>query len=166
MERKSRLIFVENTKFIFRTNFAGLPDEKYGSKTRFANILIPEELAEELREEGYTIGETRPREGEEAGFVPKYFTRCIVNYDSDYAKANPPKIYLVETGKEPELLSKDNVGMIDNIYVLNVNATLEKGYLKRYERPVIYVKVMYVEHDENDDPWSETYRSDGQPIEE
>jgi hypothetical protein len=166
-ERRSNLVFLEDTKFIYRTNFAGLPDEKYGSTTRYGNILIPDhELAEELMEEGYPVKMTKPKEGEEEGFEPRYYVKAILNYDSEVAQQRPPKIYLVEGDKDPELLGPDNVGLIDQIYVMNVKATLEKSYSKRYDKYLFYVKVMYVEHDAEDDPWGDTYRSDGQPEED
>ena len=41
-DARDNKVFLENTRFIYRTNFAGLPDEKYGSTTRYANILIPD----------------------------------------------------------------------------------------------------------------------------
>ena len=73
---------------------------------------------------------------------------------------------MVEGNHEPELLDAESVGIIDNIYVLNVKATLEKSYSKRYDKHLLYVKVMYVEHDMEDDPWGESYRSAGQPGED
>ena len=166
-ERRNNLVFLENTRFIYRTNFAGLPDEKYGSTTRYGNILIPDpEIAQELADEGFSVKETRPKAGEEEGFEPKYYIKAILNYDSEVAQLRPPKVYLVEGKRDPELLDADNVGIIDNIYVLNVKATLEKSYSKRYDKRLLYVKVMYVEHDMEDDPWGDTYRSAGQPEEE
>ena len=159
-DRRNTLVFLENTRFIYRTNFAGLPDEKYGSTTRYGNIIIPDPLiAEDLMEEGYDVKQTRPKEGEEEGFVPKYYVKALLNYDSEVAQLRPPKVYLVEGNREPELLDPDSVGLIDNIYILNVKATLEKSYSKRYDRYLLYVKVMYVEHDMEDDPWGEGYRS-------
>lgn len=166
-DRRNTLVFLENTRFIYRTNFAGLPDEKFGSTTRYGNILIPDpEQAMELADEGFDVRETRPREGEEEGFEPRYYVKTILNYDSEVAKQRPPKVYLVEGNHEPELLDAESVGIIDNIYVLNVKATLEKSYSKRYDKHLLYVKVMYVEHDMEDDPWGESYRSAGQPEED
>ena len=161
-ERRNNLVFLENTRFIYRTNFAGAPDEKYASTTRYGNIIIPDpEIAEELVDEGYAVKETRPKQGEEEGFVPQFYVKAILNYDSEVAKNKPPKVYLVEHNFEPELLGPDNVGLIDEIYVLNVKATLEKSYSKRYDKKLLYVKVMYVEHDMLDDPWADGYRSAG-----
>lgn len=165
-ERRNKLIFLENTRFIFRTNFAGLPDEKYGSTTRYGNILIPDpEIAQELVDDGYLVKETKPREGEEAGFEPKYFTRIVLNYNSDYAKNNPPKVYLVE-GNKRTLLDEDSVGMIDHIYILNVKVSIEESFLKKFGKKVLYIKTMYIYHDTEDDPWAAEYEDAGQPEED
>lgn len=164
--RRNNLVFIDDTRFIFRTNFSGEPDPKFGNRQRNGNILIPEELADELADEGYDVRVTKPREGEEEGFIPRYFVKAILNYREDVDEREQPKVYLVEEGHDPELLDEETVGIIDNIYVLNVKATLAKTYLKKYDRKVLYIRVMYVEHDMQDDPWGETYRREGQPEEE
>ena len=154
--RPSRIVVVEDTKFIFKTNFEGNPDNdtKYHSKTRKGNILIPADLAKELADDGYNVKVTRPKEGEEEGFIPKYFVSITLNYDSELAQDRPPKVYLVSGNAKPRLLDRDTVKIIDNIYVTNVNVTLEKTYLKSYDRKVLYIRTMYVQQDVDDDPWA------------
>lgn len=167
MSEERRKIILEDTRFIFRTNFAGLPDEKYHSTTRYGNILIPDpEVAMELADEGYDVKQTRPHEGEEEGFEPRYYVKILLNYTSDIAKRRPPRVYLVEQDGYRRLLNEDTVGEVDAIYVLSVNVTLEKSYSKRYEKPLLYIRTMYVYHDEDDDPWDSNFRSAGQPEED
>ena len=158
-----RKVFLENTRFIYRTNFAGDPaNDKYGSSTRRGNIVIPtQEQADELVEMGCNVKQTQPRDGEEEGFEPTYYISAIINYDSDLAKERPPKIYLVSGNEPPRLLDRDSVGAIDKVYVVNVNATLEICHSKRYDRELAYVPVMYVEQDVADDPFAERY---GAPV--
>lgn len=165
-----KLVRIDNTKFIFRTNFSGDPanDPKYGSTTRKGNIIIPDEkLAMELMEEGFNIRMTKPKDGEEEGFIPRYYTTIIINFKSEISQERPPKIYLVSGDNEPRRLDEETVGAIDHVYVTNVNVTLEKSYSKRYDRHLLYVRVMYVEQDVDDDPYASVYeqRRAGKSIE-
>lgn len=148
-------IFVENTKFIFRTNFAGDPNkDRFKNGTRRGNLIIPDEqLALELSESGYNVKQTNPREGEEEGFVPTYFVPIIVGYNHPKRK---PHIYLVTNGV-PSELDEQNVGLIDDVYVKNVNVTLNPRYSEDRDTWTLYVSQMYVEQDVDDDPWAARY---------
>ena len=157
---RNELVFLENTHFIFRTNFSGDPEkDSFGNRSRKANIIIPsEEVAQHMAEIGCNVKMTKPKEGEEEGFVPEYYVSCIVNFTSEAAKADPPKIYLVTNGEASDPLTEETVGSIDSKYVTNVNATLEIVYLKKYDKWVCYVKTMYVFHETNDDPWAAQFQ--------
>ena len=156
MSERKKPIIIENAKFIFRTNFSGNPErDNYGSTARKANITIPnEEQAMELIRAGYNVKQTKPRPDEEEGFIPTYFVSIIANYDGEY----PPKIYLVCGDSEPCLLTEDSVGEIDSAYVLNVNAVLNGYHSVRNNRNSLYIKNLYVEHDEVD-PFHNRYGS-------
>ena len=153
-----RLIAIENTKFIYRTNFSGDPErDTFGSDARKGNIIIPDEdLALDLIEEGFNVKQTKPRPGEEEGFVPTYYVSAIVNYDTDW----PPRVYLVSGRSEPVLLDEETIDEIDKCYVLNVNVTLNPHRNKRTSRLSLYVRTMYVEQDIEDDPFAHRYRRD------
>lgn len=159
---KRELVVIENTKFIFRTNFGGKADnDKYGSTSRRGNLIIPtEQLAEKLSDLGMDVKCTRPKEGEEEGFKPTFFIPILIKYDSAFAQERPPKVYLVAgEGAEPVLLNEDNVGIIDMSYILNVDATIEIAYLKNYDRHAAYVRTMYVTTEADDDPFASKYAS-------
>ena len=83
MAKEKKIVSIENTRFIFRTNFSGDPErDSFGSTARKANIIIPdEELALSLRDEGFNVKQTKPREGEEEDYIPKYFVSISLNYD-------------------------------------------------------------------------------------
>lgn len=149
-------IFIENTRFIFNTNFSGDPDrDTYGSSDRKGNIIIPDhEQAMDLLHAGFNVKCTKPKPGEEEGFIPKYYVSIKVNYDTEW----PPKVYLVSGDATPVLLDEESLGAIDNCYVLNVNATLNPYISKRTGKKSLYVKVMYVEQDVEDDPFASRYR--------
>lgn len=151
---RTNLVIVENGKFIFDTNFAGDPKkDRFGSDERKANLVIPDiDLARELIDDGFNIRLTKPRVGEEEGFVPRYFVKVKLNYKSTW----PPKVYLVTNEDKSVLLDEESVACLDDIWVDRVNAVLN-----RYEGPngkSLYVKSMEVYQKVDDDPISAKYR--------
>lgn len=151
---RTNLVIVENGKFMFDTNFAGDPKkDRFGSDERKANLVIPDiDLARELIDDGFNIRLTKPRVGEEEGFVPRYFVKVKLNYKSTW----PPKVYLVTDEDKSVLLDEESVACLDDIWVDRVNAVLN-----RYEGPngkSLYVKSMEVYQKVDDDPISAKYR--------
>ena len=151
---RTNLVIVENGKFIYDTNFAGDPKKDcFGSDERKANLVIPDiDLARELIDDGFNIRLTKPRVGEEEGFVPRYFVKVKLNYKSTW----PPKVYLVTDEDKSVLLDEESVACLDDIWVDRVNAVLN-----RYEGPngkSLYVKSMEVYQKVDDDPISAKYR--------
>lgn len=151
---RTNLVIVENGKFIFDTNFAGDPKkDRFGSDERKANLVIPDiDLARELIDDGFNVCLTKPRVGEEEGFVPRYFVKVKLNYKSTW----PPKVYLVTDEDKSVLLDEESVACLDDIWVDRVNAVLN-----RYEGPngkSLYVKSMEVYQKVDDDPISAKYR--------
>lgn len=157
--QEKKLISIENTKFIFRTNFSGDPErDNFGSDARKADIIIPTyDQAMEMLDDGFNVKQTKPKPGEEDGFVPTYFVTIKVNYDTSW----PPKIYLVSGDAEPVLLDEDSIDILDKCYVLNVNAVLNPYFNQKTGRGSLYVRTMYVEQDIEDDPFADRYRRKG-----
>ena len=155
MTNNKKIISIENTKFIFKTNFAGDPDQDtYGSDRRKANIIIPdEEMARELLAEGFNVKQTKPKDPDDEGFIPRYFISITANYDSDW----PPKIYLVSGKAAPVPLDETSVGIIDKVYVTNVNVILNTYCNPKTKKCSLYVKTMYVEQDIESDPFASRY---------
>ena len=153
--KERRLISIENTNFIFATNFSGDPErDRFGSDTRKANIIIPDpEQAQELIDEGFNVRCTKPKVGEEEGFEPTYFISVNVNYDTDW----PPRIYLVSGDSEPRLLDESTIDLLDSCYVMNVNVILNPYQNQRNGRSSLYVRTMYVEQDVEEDPFAHRY---------
>lgn len=152
-----KLVRIENTNFIWQTNFAGDPtQDRFGSTARRASIIIPDvDLAMDLIDEGFNVKTTRPREGEEEGFEPKYFVDIKARYDSKW----PPKIYLGSEDTPYELLDEETVGEIDQHYILNVDVQLNK-YENRNGNKSLYIRTMYVTYDVSEDPFASKYRRD------
>ena len=177
MPRDSRIITIENTKFIFITNFSGDPErDTYGNKTRKANIIIPtEEQADDLAHAGFNVKVCYSKEDKGRLELPKttsdydvylniksdlempvtFYVSIIANFDSEW----PPSIYTVCDGK-PEKLTEKNVSRIDKVYVTNVNAVLNPYYSKRNDSWSLYIKTMYVEYDDTEDPFAQRYAQD------
>lgn len=153
--REKKLISIENTRFIFKTNFSGDPErDNFGSDTRKANVIIPSsEQAMYMLDCGFNVKQTKPRPGDEEDFEPTYFVSVTVNYDTDW----PPRIFLVTGDAEPVLLDEDSVKIIDNVYVKNVNVVLNPYHNQRTGRSSLYVRTMYVEQDIEDDPFAGRY---------
>lgn len=151
----SRLVVIEDTKFIFKTNFAGDPNEdRFRSTKRRGNIIIPDlEMAQALLDAGFKVKATKPKPGEEEDFVPTFYISVTLNYNS----FSPPEVYLVSPGAAPVLLNEESVGVIDKAYVLRVRVALNP-----YENPTtgiksMYVRTMYVEQDVGNDPFAHMY---------
>lgn len=153
--QERRLIRIENTNFIFKTNFSGDPErDTFGSDARKASIIIPSETqAMDLLNMGVNVKQTKPKPGDEEEFEPTYYVSVNVNYDTNW----PPKIWLVSGDSEPQLLDEESVGIIDKCYVLNVNAVLNPYTNQRTRRTSLYVRTMYVEQDIEDDPYAARY---------
>ena len=159
---RTNLVIVENGKFIFDTNFAGDPKkDRFGSDERKDNLVITAiDLARELIDDGFNVRLTKPRVGEEEGFVPRYFVKVKLNYKSTW----PPKVYLVTDEDKSVLLDEESVACLDDIWVDRVNAVLN-----RYEGPngkSLYVKSMEVYQKVDDDPISAKYRRQNRDEEE
>ena len=99
--QERRTIQVDNTRFIFRTNFEGDPKkDKYGDSRRKACLVIPsEEQAKDIMKMGFKVSRTNPRQNDDPEtFEPEYFVTVIAQYrkrDGNPVKY-PPKVYLVQ----------------------------------------------------------------------
>lgn len=153
----SRLIVIDDTKFIFQTNFAGDPNnDRFRSPKRRGNIIIPDPaMAMVLLDRGFKVKQTKPRPGEdEEDFVPTYYISVMLNYNSEW----PPEVYLVSgPNAQPVLLNADTVGIIDKCYVLRVRVALNPYENATTGIKSMYVKTMYVEQDVADDPFAHIY---------
>lgn len=157
-------IALDDTRFIFATNFAGDPSkDKYGDDRRKCNIVVPAAKVQELLNAGVRVRETRPREGDEY-YTPEYFITAQVKYRKKNREMIkfPPKVYLVsaEETNGPVLLNEENIGCLDNIRVKNVNVILVPfQYDPDNGSSTLYIRTMYVEQDDSDDPYAARYRN-------
>lgn len=161
-EGSERMLAVDNTRFIFATNFAGNPEnDKFGDNRRKANIIVndPDQI-QKLIDCGVNVRETRPREGDGETFEPEHFVTIQVKYrNRDGAPVKyPPKVYLVSGGKPPVLLDEDSVECLDHMYIQNVNVVLNiYNYDPDNNKSSLQVRTMYVEQRLDDDPYAARY---------
>lgn len=167
-----RTIAIDDTRFIYQTNFAGDPSkDRFADSRRKANVLIPDpEQAKDLIKAGCKVRETKPRPDDDSNeFVPEYFVTAVLKYRNrlNQPVKYPPKVYLVSGDNEPVLLDEESVACIDNMRIKNVNVILNPyEYDPTNGGLSLYIRTMYVEQDLDDDPYAARYRSHHEEYEE
>lgn len=165
-------IAIDNTRFIFQTNFAGDPQkDRFGDARRKCNIIIPDpEQVRDLIKAGFTVRETKPRPDDDlAEFQPEYFVPAILKYRNRNGMPvkYPPKVYLVNENNEPVLQSEETVALLDDMRIRNVNVILNPyEYDPANHGMSLYIRTMYVEQDNDDDPYAAMYRRRREDVEE
>ena len=143
-------LFVENTRFIFNTNFSGDPNrDKYGSSERKANLVIPDiAMARQLIDEGFNVKMTKPRDGDEEEFVPTYYIVVKLAYRNRNGEPKqwPPKVLLVVGDSVTELDEES----VDYAWIDRVNVVLNKYESERGKS--LYIKTLEVFQHVEDDP--------------
>lgn len=141
MEKKVGQIKLEGVRIIFR-NFSGKADKfnPKGGKRGFHVVIDDEELAKNLKEDGWNVKVREYEDPRDGSISVTYHLPVKVNYDN-----RPPKIYLV-TDRRKELLSEETVNSLDYAEIENVDIVISP-----YEYNVngqsgiaAYVKNMYV----------------------
>ncbi len=159
-----KTIAIDNTRFIFATNFSGDPTkDRFGDARRKANILIPDrEQARDLIKAGFKVRETKPRPDDDPNeFEPEYFVTGVLMYRNRNGMPvkYPPKAYLVSGESEPVLLDEESVSCIDQMRIKNVNVILNPYEYDPVNHGMsLYIRTMYVEQDLDDDPYAARYR--------
>lgn len=164
-------ITIDNTRFIFPTNFSGNPaNDRFADTRRKCNIIIPDpEQARDLIKQGIKVRETTPRGDEDPrDFIPEYFVTAVLKFEDRMGNPvkYPPKIYLVVDDNPPVLLNEDTIDRLDQIRVKNVNVILNAyEYDPVNHSKSLYIRTMYVEQDMDDDPYAARYsRRDEEPF--
>lgn len=159
-----RTIAVDDTRFIFQTNFSGDPArDRFADARRKASLIIPDpEQAKDLIKAGFRVRETRPRQDDDPNdFVPEYYVTILLKYRNrkNELVKYPPKVYLVSGDNEPVLLDEESVSCIDQMRIKNVNVILNPYEYDPVNNGLsLYIRTMYVEQDLDDDPYAARYR--------
>lgn len=109
MYTKRQKVNIDDTRFIFTTNFSGDPSrDRFGSDKRRVNVVIPTmELVNHLMDLGVKVRQTNPNPERtyDEPFVPTYFVPVTINMDSKW----PPHIYWVTTSGKRLLCNTDTI---------------------------------------------------------
>lgn len=155
---------IDETSFIYGTNFAGDPTkDSYGDSRRKANIIIPDpEMAKEMTKMGVKVRTTSPGKHDDPdNFVPKYFVTAILKYrdKENHPMKHPPRVYLASNGNEAKELTEDTVGLLDDISVSKVRVMLN---LYEYDpvghKNTAYIRILYAEQSMDNDPFAKYYK--------
>lgn len=137
MATKANVLKIENGRLIFR-NFRGKESKYNRAGVRSFGVIIDEDAAEKLRQDGWNIKQLESRDPDDS---PTYFLRVAVNFDHI-----PPKLYVVVDGKATEL-DEDTVDELDFAEIESANI-----YIRPYSWEVngktgikAYLKTIYVE---------------------
>lgn len=113
-------ITIENAKVIFK-NFRGAPDkfDKQGHKN--FHLLLDENLAEELRGNGFNVKPLRKRDEDEDQM---YHMEVKINMNS----RRPPRVVMIGTANGTKLnevnLDDDTIGILDSSFILTADLTI------------------------------------------
>lgn len=152
------------TSFIFDTHFAGKRRErdKFNPAGRSFNIIIPDaEYARMMYDDGFDVRKTKPKEGFEEGFEPEFYVNVYIKYKSE-GGANDPVVNLIKEDRDGQYsvpLNEDTVGNLDNIRIKrnSVRAVLSPYTRGGGDHPTLYLQVLYVEQDTENDPWARAF---------
>lgn len=138
---------LENCRILFR-NFSGKENRFNAAGKRNFCVVLPDELAVQMANDGWNIRYLQPRADDE---VRTAYVQATVSYDNF-----PPKIYKV-VGKNVTELTVDTVGTLDDDDILNVDLVLRpyNWEVNGHSGIKAYVKTMYVTI--ADDPFSAKY---------
>lgn len=163
MNQKEKEIIIENTKFIFATNFKGDPEKNglFGGTDRRCNIVIPtQELADACIEAGLEVSryewvDKDTGETKSALFLPN--AKVAYRNRDGSEKKRKPMVYLSYNYGEPVLQDENTIGDIDEQTVLSVDVTINPWYYDVKGKWYPYVNVMYVVCDAIHDPFAAKY---------
>ena len=164
MINKRQKVNIDDTRFIFTTNFSGDPNrDRFGSDKRRVNVVVPnQELVDHLLSLGVKVRQTNPNPERtyDEPFVPTYFVPVTVNMNSQW----PPHVYWITTTGKRLLCDIDTIGQLDFIRVKNV--CVQANLVEKRNSPgeySLYADVMYVEQDADPDPYAERYARYNEP---
>jgi hypothetical protein len=154
------LMSFEGRRFKYATNFSGDPTkDKYHESNRKGNLLITQDEAKRLESMGFNVKMTKPVEGKESEYNPEWYIKIIVKFGEN--ETLWPKVYLLSGDNEPKKLGPDTIGMIDDIWVGNVDVVCAP-YEYEPGKFTLYVRFMYVTQNVDDDPYYAKYFKKGE----
>jgi hypothetical protein len=128
---------LEGTRILFR-NFAGAANRMNAKGNRNFNVVLTQELAEEMEQDGWNVKYLAPRE---EGEMPLPILKVKVSFD-----VKPPRIVMV-TSRGRTQLGEDEVSLLDAAEIENVDLIVNPYRWTdddNVEHITAYVKSLYV----------------------
>lgn len=133
MARNENAVIMQGVRIIFR-NFAGKEGQYNREGDRNFAVLLDEEVAKTMAEDGWNIKALKPRDNDEEEAPPQLYLPVSVSY-----KGRPPRIVMI-TSLGRTNLDKDTVETLDWVDILNVDLIVnpypwivnEKSGIKAY----------------------------------
>jgi len=112
--KKDNTVIMEGVRIIFR-NFAGKEGQYNREGDRNFAVLLDDDVAAAMNEDGWNVKWLKPREDAEEGETPQAYLPVSVNF-----RGRPPRVVLVSSRGRSNL-DEDQVEMLDWVDVLNVD---------------------------------------------
>lgn len=107
-------ITMEGVRIVFR-NFAGKEGQYNREGDRNFAVILPDDLAKTLIEDGWNVKQMKTREDDAPGEDPPYYLQVSVNF-----KGRPPRITMI-TSRGRTNLTEDECEMLDWADIQNVD---------------------------------------------
>lgn len=134
----ANLLTIENAQIIFR-NFSGKPGQYNREGNRNFCVIVDEDVAEQLREDGWNVKEAKPRYEDDD---TTYYIQVKVNFDSD----RPPKVIVSSNGVKTRM-DEETIDALDSIDFQRVDLTINPYFWHVNGKSGVngYLKTMLVE---------------------
>ena len=144
MPAESNTVLMEGVRIIFR-NFAGKEGQYNREGDRNFGVILPDDIAQQMLEDGWNVKYLKPREDDEEEAETPWL-QVSVNFD----KGKPPKIMLV-TNRGRTALNENTVDMLDWADITNVDMIVRPYSWEVSGRSGIkaYLQTMYVTIEED-----------------
>lgn len=120
-------------------NFSGIARTQNDREgTRYFLVKLTEEMADELREDGWPVRMTNKNE-KYPDYVPYPYLKVFINYDTKGYRPKP-SVYLVSKNNRT-LLDEETIERLEGRYFEKVDITVENAYLKRYDCWAVYLTI-------------------------
>lgn len=125
---------LENARFWGRPNFSGEEDRFRDSRRKFS-VVIPNELADELRAMGWNVKTTIPEEGSEREAVSGL--KVMLNFRNEGGEETGPDVWVI-MGDEREKLTSRTVGILDRSRIESLDMEIRAWEYDPEDKPGEY----------------------------
>lgn len=144
---KENTVIMENVQLIFR-NFEGKEGQYNRAGDRNFGVLLEEEIAQAMAEDGWNVKRLKLRDDEEdPNAIPQPWLSVSVGFD----KGKPPRVVEI-TSRGKEYLTEDTVKELDWVDIQNVDLIIAPYHWEVNGNQGIkaYLRSIYVTIDEDE----------------